>query len=216
MTAQAPPSPPTPVTPRVVGSRVLDGEHVVVDMQTFSLTAGAEIVVGTDETLVSSAVDVRATAIACHTRVQGTLLLLLWLLRSLSWLLPFLSFTLFSRWLLCVPFSWLGLWLSLCVGGRLKLVSCCPYPRVAGEAEGRLPVVPLVAMRFWGRERSRRDIHDGRRNSNRMCLTLHMEFEHRSIKLIESIRQFFIRTDDHSIAIRVCTEDKERMTRSNV
>ena len=84
VTPAPPPTPPraptsgaTMESPRIVGVRVLDGDHVVVHVQALRLAGGAKIVVRTHKTFESSAIDGRAAAITDDAWVQRRLRCLL-------------------------------------------------------------------------------------------------------------------------------------------
>ena len=61
--------------PWVVGEGILDGDHVVLDMNPLPLTGRAEIVVGTNEAFVAGTIDGATAAIADHSRVEWILAL---------------------------------------------------------------------------------------------------------------------------------------------
>ena len=57
----------------MIGVGIGDADHVVVNVCTFALTAGAKVVVRTDKTLVASSVDGSAAAVADYARMEGAL-----------------------------------------------------------------------------------------------------------------------------------------------
>lgn len=87
-------------SPRVVGARICDAHHIVVDMHTLGFTARAEVVIVADQALVAYAVNWTAAAIADNSRMKGTSLLLRLLAgRLLCRVYRRLLLTALSRWL---------------------------------------------------------------------------------------------------------------------
>ena len=57
----------------MIGVGIGDADHVVVNVRTLALAAGAKVVVRTDKTLVASPVDGSAAAVAYYARMEGAL-----------------------------------------------------------------------------------------------------------------------------------------------
>lgn len=85
----------------MVGPRIGDGEHVVVDMDSLAFTAGAQVIVMTHQALVADPVDGSVAAITLDTRVKGRFAPLLLLLLSRGRVLAFRTL------LLSCGISWL-------------------------------------------------------------------------------------------------------------
>lgn len=66
-------------SPWIVGVRVGDGDHVVLNVCPFAFAGGAEVIVTADETFVAGAVDGSSASVTDDSWVEDSWLLWLWL-----------------------------------------------------------------------------------------------------------------------------------------